>query len=254
MSAVAKALLLAFGNLFHPRMLWLMLWPVLVALLLWLIVLWIFGAQLVVALAELLQRMLSAATFTLQWDLPVALAVAAKVLIFIGFVPLVQLTALLILGVAGMPAMVEHVASRNYPHLERRRGGSFAGSVWNSLVALVGMIALFAISIPFWLLPPLWPLIPVAVVGWVNQRVLRYDALAEHADAHEMRTVFSRRRGALYLLGVTLALIAFVPVVGFFATLLFALAFIHFCLAELAQLRSAPVAGETVQAEQGPPG
>jgi hypothetical protein len=250
LNGVAKALLLAFGNLFHPRMLWLMLWPVLVALALWLIVLWIFGAQLAVALVELMRRLISAATFTIHWDLSVALAFAAKVLIFIGFVPLVQLTALLILGVAGMPVMVEHVASRNYPQLERRRGGTVIGSVWNSLVALAGMIVLFVISLPFWVLPPLWPLIPVAVIGWVNQRILRYDAIAEHADAHEMRMLFRRRRGALYLLGVTLALIAFVPVVGFFATLLFALAFIHFCLAELARLRNAPVEGEVLQAEK----
>ena len=250
MNGVAKALLLAFGNLFHPRMLWLMLWPVLVALALWLAALWIFGAQLVLALVELMRRLISAATFTIHWDLSVALALAAKVLIFIGFVPLVQLTALLILGVAGMPVMVEHVASRKYPQLERRRGGSVVGSVWNSLVALAGLIALFVVSLPFWLLPPLWPLIPVAVMGWVNQRILRYDAIAEHADAHEMRTLFRRRRGALYLLGVTLALIAFVPVVGFFATMVFALAFIHFCLAELAQQRNAPVEGEVLQAEK----
>ena len=250
MNGVAKALLLAFGNLFHPRMLWLMLWPVLVALALWLAALWIFGAQLVLALVELMRRLISAATFTIHWDLSVALALAAKVLIFIGFVPLVQLTALLILGVAGMPVMVEHVASRKYPQLERRRGGSVVGSVWNSLVALAGLIALFVVSLPFWLLPPLWPLIPVAVMGWVNQRILRYDAIAEHADAHEMRTLFRRRRGALYLLGVTLALIAFVPLVGFFATMVFALAFIHFCLAELAQQRNAPVEGEVLQAEK----
>ena len=253
MNGVAKSLLLAFGNLFHPRMLWLMLWPVLVALALWLAALWIFGAQLVVAIAELMHRLISAATFTVHWDLSVALAVAAKVLIFIGFVPLVQLTALLILGVAGMPVMVEHVASRNYPQLARRRGGSFAGSVWNSLVALAGMIGLFVLSLPFWFLPPLWPLIPVVVIGWVNQRILRYDAIAEHADAQEMRALFRRRRGALYLLGVTLALAAFVPVVGFFATLLFALAFIHFCLAELAQLRNAPVEGGVLRAENGRP-
>ena len=249
MNGVAKALLLAFGNLLHPRMLWLMLWPVLVALALWLIVLWIFGAQFVAALVELMHGLFSAATFTLHWELSVALAFAAKVLIFIAFVPLVQLTALLILGAAGMPVMVEHVASRNYPQLERRRGGSVIGGVWNSLVALAGMIALLVVSLPFWLLPPLWPLIPVAVMGWVNQRILRYDAIAEHADAHEMRTLFRRRRGALYVLGVTLALIAFVPVVGFFATLLFALAFIHFCLAELALLRSAPIEGHAQRVE-----
>ena len=251
MNGVARALLLAFGNLFHPRMLWLMLWPALLALAIWLFVLWIFGAQMVIALVELMRRVISTASFSMYWDLSLALTFAAKVLMFIGFVPLVQLTALLILGVAGMPAMVEHVASRSYPQLERRRGGSLAGSIWNGLVALAGMIGWFALSLPLWLFPPLWPLIPVAVIGWVNQRILRYDAIAEHGDVNEMRTVFRLRRGAMYLLGAAPAFIAYIPVVGFFATMLFALAFIHFCLAELARLRGAPIEGEVLQVEKG---
>jgi len=89
--------------------------------------------------------------------------------------------------------------------------------------------------------PPLWPLIPVAILGWVNQRVLRYDALAEHADAAEMRRLFSSRRGSLYLLGAVLALVAYIPFVGFFAPVLFGLSFIHFLLAQLKAHREAPV-------------
>ena len=78
-------------------------------------------------------------------------------------------------------------------------------------------------------------------MGWVNQRILRYDALAEHADAREMRTVFSRRRAAMYLLGVVLALVAYIPVVGLFAPVMFGLAFIHYLMAELEALRQEPI-------------
>jgi hypothetical protein len=85
-------------------------------------------------------------------------------------------------------------------------------------------------------------------MGWVNQRVLRYDAMAEHATAAEMRAVFRAARGALYLLGVVLALLAYVPVVGFFAPVLFGLAFIHYLLGELQALRSAPVEGRVIDA------
>src|SRR5207237_7576585 len=126
--------------------------------------------------------------------------------------------------------MVEYVASRSYPGLERRRGGGIAGTGWNSFVALLGRIGFGILSIPLWLFPPLWPIIPLVILGWVNQRLLRYDALAEHADADEMRRIFRARRGALYLLGVLLALVAYVPLVGFFAPVLFGLAFIHYLL------------------------
>ena len=164
------------------------------------------------------------------------------------FVPLVWLTALLILSIFGMPAMVEHVASRRFPQLARRQGGSIAGSVWNGVVALAGLIGLGLVSIPFWLLPPLWPLIPVAIMGWLNQRVLRYDALAEHATGEEMQRMFARGAAALYVLGAILALLAYVPLVGFLAPVLFGLAFIHLLLGELQALRQAPIEGEVLRA------
>ena len=164
---------------------------------------------------------------------------AANVLLFIAFVPLVYLTALVILSLFGMQKMVEYVASRSYPQLERRRGGGIAGSGWNGLLAFAGMLGLALLSIPFWLLPPLWPIIPLVILAWVNQRLLRYDAVAEHADAQEMRRLFRRRRGALYLLGLLLALAAYVPIVGFFSPVVFGLAFIHYLLGALAAERAA---------------
>ena len=101
------------------------------------------------------------------------------------------------------------------------------------------MILLALVTLPLWLFPLLWPLIPVLILGWVNQRLLRYDALAEHADPHEMSRIVRARRGSLYLLGVLLALAAYVPIVGFFAPVVFGLAFIHYLLAALAAERRA---------------
>jgi hypothetical protein len=247
MNGIARSLIFALGNLLHPRMLWLMLWPLLIALALWGTLAIVFWAQLAAWLAGVINQWLTTGMFALHWDLQGAALVAAKVLILILLVPLIQLTALLILSSLGMPSMVEHVASRSYPGLQRRRGGSLAGSLWNSALALAGMAMLFIVSVPFWFFPPLWPIIPVAILGWVNQRVLRYDALAEHATAEEMRRVFAARRGTLYLLGVVLALMAYVPFVGFFAPVLFGLSFIHYLLAALKLHREAPIEGQVLR-------
>jgi CysZ protein len=100
------------------------------------------------------------------------------------------------------------------------------------------MAVLAVVTLPLWLFPPLWPLIPLLIMAWVNQRLLRYDALAEHAERHEMAAVFRERRGALYLLGLFMALAAYVPVVGFFVPAVFALAFIHYLLGALAARRA----------------
>jgi hypothetical protein len=247
MNPVARSLLFAFANLFHPRMLWLVIWPMLIAVAIWGLALAFTGAQIVALLAAWMQQWLQSGTFFLRWDFGDAVIVAAKVLILLMFVPLVWLTALLILSVFGMPAMVAHVASRHFPQLARRQGGSFAGSLWNSIVGLAGVVGLLLVSIPFWLVPPLWPLIPVAIMGWLNQRLLRYDALAEHATADEMRRIFASCRWPLYLLGAILGLLAYVPLVGFVAPVLFGLAFIHLLLGELQALRNAPIEGEAVR-------
>ena len=241
-----RALALAFANLIHPRMLWLMVWPVLVALLIWGTVALVFWTQAVLWLANALRLWIANATFFMTWDASDVAMLAARILLLLSLVPLVQLTSILILGTFGMPTIVAHVLARHYPSLEQKRGGSFAGSLWNSAVALAGLAALGAISLPLWIFPPLWPLIPVAIMGWVDQRLLRYDALALHADAHEMRALFASRRGPLYLLGVILALVAYVPVVGFFAPVLFGLTFVHYLLAELKSLREQPIEGRVL--------
>ena len=247
MNSVPRSLAFALLHMFHPRMLWLMVWPMLIALGIWGTAAFLVWMRIALWLAGILRQWLETAILFVRFDFGDATLVAAHVLLFLCFVPLVVLTALLILGVFGMPAMVEHVAARRFPQLARRRGGSFAGSVLNSLVAIAGLVVLGLASLPFWIFPPLWPLIPVAILGWVNQRVLRYDALAEHAHADEMRALFAAQRGALYGMGFLLALVAYVPVIGLFAPVLFGLAFIHYLLAELQALREAPIEGSATR-------
>jgi len=239
MNTIPKSLVYALANVLHPRMLWLMIWPLVIALGLWGTLAIVFWAQIALAIAEWLQAGLAYAPFVGQWDLTDATLLVAKLLILLMVVPLVQLTAVLILSTFGLPAMVGHVAARSFPALERRRGGSLAGSVWNGVVALAGMLGLGLASIPLWIFPPLWPLLPLAILAWVNQRVLRYDALAEHADREELRTLVVEHRGSLYLLGLILALAAYIPLLGFFAPVLLGLSFVHYLLTALQARREA---------------
>ena len=254
MGRVAAALGFALLNLFHRRILWLMLWPVLIAVAIWGAVVTVFWAQAVLWLGEVVREWLQKATFFITWDATVAAAWTAKLLIVILVVPLIQLTALLILGVFGMQEMVSHVAAQRFPGLARRQGGSFAGSLGNGAVALGGLVLLGLVTLPLWLVPFFWPLLPPALFGWVNQRVLRYDALAEHATAQEMREAFAANRGSLYGLGFLLALVSYVPLAGWFAPVLFGLATIHLLLEDLQRRRGAPIEGRVLDAEVLPGG
>src|SRR3990172_5325728 len=159
------------------------------------------------------------------------------------FVPLVLVTATLIIAVVAMPTMVNHVAATHYPTLERRRGGTFAGSVWNAVVALVVFLVFSLLLLPLWFVPLFWPVLPVLLFAYFNQRVFRYDALADHASAEEMRGLFRQHGMSLYLLGIVLSLLAHIPVIGFFIPVVAGLAFIHYLLERVADLRRSPVVG-----------
>ena len=238
MPTLGKSLFLAFVSLFNRRMLWLMVWPVLISLVFWGVAGFALWVKTAVWIASQLGKLAQPLTAWIPFDITGVTLFSAHVMLILLFVPLVYLTALLILGVVGMEAMVNHVASRHYPGLARLHGGGTARSVWNGVVALGGMALLFLVTLPLLLIPPLWAIVPVAVMGWVNQKILRYDAVSEHATADEMRRLFSSRSGNLYVLGLILALVAYVPVIGFFAPMLFALAFIHFGLASLVEMRA----------------
>jgi CysZ protein len=224
-------------NVFHPRMLWLMVWPMLVALTVWGIAAYLLWPRLAVGLGAVLQGWLDPLLGWLPFDIGTLAAFIANLMLVMLFFALVYLTVLFILGVFGMQKMVDHVAARSFPGLERRRGGGAAGSVWNAIAALGGMVLMFVLSLPLWLVPPLGPLVLLAILSWGNQRLLRFDALAEHADAAEMARIFREHRGALYLLGFLLALFAYVPLVQFLGPVVFGLAFVRYLLGTLHSIR-----------------
>jgi CysZ protein len=230
---IAGSILFGLANLLHPRMLWLMIWPMLVSLGVWIVAALFLWKRLASWIAGNLQEWFGLLPFLESIDLGGATLVGANVIVLLLFVPLVYVTALFILGVFGMEKMVDHVAAQSFPHLERRRGGGTAASVWNGVVALCGMALIFLVTAPLWILPPLWPLIPLAALTWGNQKLLRYDALAEHADPAERERIFRERRGGMYVLGLLLALAAYVPIIGFVAPVVFGLAFIRYLLGAL---------------------
>ena len=247
MERVAGALVRGFVSLLHPKMLWLMAWPVIVALVIWATLAVLYWGEAAQWIAAQLHRWPPYEWAVSVWPLNLVAAWFGWILLLLVFVPVVLITAVLIISVVSMPAMVAHVGGRDYPGLARRRGGTIAGSLWNAFAALVLLALLFSVSLPLWLIPLLWPALPIVLFGYFNQRVFRYDALAEHGTAAEIAEVVRRHRGELFLLGVALALVGHVPVLGLFMPVYGGLAFIHYGLERLGELRSEPLAGSATQ-------
>ncbi len=220
-----------------------MVWPMIVALAVWITLAVLYWGQVLGWVDTQLYQSALYESIVSVWPLNLVAAWLGWLLLLFLLVPLVLVTAVFIIGVVAMPAMVAHVGERGYPGLARRRGGSVAGSLWNAVAALALFVLFLAISLPLWLIPPLWPVLPIVLFGYFNQRVFRYDALAEHGTAAEIAAILRRHRGELFLLGVALALVGHIPVLGLFMPVYGGLVFIHYCLERLRELRSEPIEG-----------
>lgn len=186
-------------------------------------------------------------------------ALVAPLIVVALAVPVIVLVSLLLVALLMTPALVNLVAARRFPNLERRQGGNwFQGLAWSLACTVVALLAL-ALSIPLWFVPPLVLVLPPLIWGWLTYRVFAFDVLAAHASAAERRQILHAQRWPLLAMGVicgylgaapsllwaaSAATLIFAPVLVLASvwlyTLVFAFAacwFAHFALAALQRLR-----------------
>lgn len=237
-----KEILIAFGralrSLREPGMIWHLLWPSLVALVLWTIVAFYSWSAVIAATMDwivewpLVGGWISGSTW-----LTAAMLVLVKLMVALTLLPLMYVTAALLVSVIALPMMLERVAQRDYQDLELRRGGSNFGSVLNTVVAGVLFVTGLVVSLPLWLLPGAGLVVSVALTAWLNQRAFGYDALMMHADRDELRRLPLAYRKPMFMLGGGCALMAYVPLLNLLAPAYCGLAFVHLMLEYLRQER-----------------
>jgi hypothetical protein len=237
MNDIARALGRALVSQFHPRMLWLAVWPFLVALVVWGVLGFAFRHA---AIAWMMQTFgiswLSAAFGWLGFDDGLY---AVMWIIYFGVVfATIALTALLIIATVAMPTVVAHVGSRDYPTLVMKHGGSYLGSLVNALWVGVAFVVGFLLTLPLWLIAPLAFIVPLLWWGWATSRMFRYDALVTHASSEERATLISRHGQAFFAIGTIVSLLNFVPPLFFLVPILGGLAFTHYALHALTELRA----------------
>ena len=233
MNPIMDALSRGLRDLFQLKVLWTVIWPVVLATLLWLLLGLIFWDTLSGWIATGLtgigiQNWLEGVEP--RWIAYAIQAVAHLIL----FVPLVFITALVMTSLFAMPALI-HLVEMDYPALNRGRG-SIGGSFKNSLIAIGVFIGIWLVTLPLWLIGA-GVLVPFIAATYLNQHLFRYDALSEHANPEEMKALIKGHRSSWWALGFLTGLIQFVPILNLFAPALTGLTFIHFGLAQLSELR-----------------
>ena len=270
-----RSVMMAFGRALLSqldfRMLMLTFMPFLLSVMLWGVVLWL-GLQ---PMIDWIQSYFAEndgfriAGGALGWlGLSAIKTVIVPLIAMWVLLPLMILTALLFMGTLAMPAIVRHVSSRYYPALEKRKGGSIWGSLWIALSSCSAFLFLWLVTLPLSAIPPLGFVIQPALWGWLTYRVMAYDALVEHADAHERKAILRIHRWPLLAIGAITGAMGAAPTLlwlgGVFSVVFFPLLaavsiwlyvlvftftglwFQHYCLAALASYREAGIGAAAV--------
>jgi hypothetical protein len=236
MQSFFSALVEAFKSLFHPKIITLVLWPMLASSILWLVLAIIFWGRAVDGLTGLLhsslaEKLLGQGFAASASHLLITFIVAAAVLV------LIYLTALAITAIVAMPVITGFVEQQYYPGLERKAGATLLSGIAHTVFAIAVYCAGLLISLPLWVFFPLSIVLPVLLMAWLNTRLFSHDALAQHASEEEYGRVAARSRNRRYALGLAAGLMQFVPVFNLFLPVYMGLAFSHLCLGELERER-----------------
>ncbi len=214
MNDLLRAFVRAVASMLHPRMLWLTFMPFVVAAAGWGVLFWFTWQDLVGAVRGWLTDSAFGTTLfhAFDWIGFTSLhAAIAPFIVIVLAVPLIVITVLLLIATISMPLVVRHLSARRFASLEQRRGGTWYGSLVYALATTFICLTLTIVTLPLWLIPPLFALIPPLLWGWLTYRVMTYDALSLHASRAERIVLMRRHRWPLLAIGVATGLMSTLP-------------------------------------------
>ena len=147
------------------------------------------------------------------------------------------LTASLLAAVFVMPLLLKHLADTDYRDVAPMGQDSFVAAAVNSLGASILFVIGWLRTLPLWIVPGLSLILPLLLMAWYNRRTFAYDALSMHATTAEWEKLRPQAKWPMFVLGLTMALLAHVPLVGLLVPALAALSFVHFGLEALRRSR-----------------
>lgn len=175
-------------------------------------------------------------SWLVDWSWPGLASLLARLTTWMALLAVGFLLSTMLVGVWLMPLILDRLARRDYPQLER----SGRDSLWRPTINALQGLAIYALawlgSLPLWLIPGLGLLLPVLLLGWLNRKIYLFDVLEIYATPDEMDKVRRDLAGPAWGLGVIMAVLAFIPFVGLLAPTLAAVAYAHLGLTGL-QLR-----------------
>jgi Etoposide-induced protein 2.4 (EI24) len=232
----------AIASQFHPSMLALLFLPWLVSIVFWGAVLAFAWSPVSGAIGDFMFGDGTGWLYSVlkRWGLGEAKTYVSGAMTVFIFVPLMFATAMMIVTVFAMPAVIRFLSTSPYQDVVRKGKFSVVPSVWNALSALLIFIPGYLLTIPLWFVPVLGLFVPLFWWAWLNSRVMRFDSLVEHASVEERLRISKTYTKQYGLVAGTIGLLNYIPPLFLLTPVLSALAFGHFSLNALRIDRSLP--------------
>ena len=115
---------------------------------------------------------------------------------------------------------------------------AFVVSLWNAIWVSLLFALGWLLTLPLWLIPPLGLLVSIFWWTFAFSRMMRLDAIVEHASARERRVLITRHNLAFWTIGLICALINLIPPAWVFLPVFSGLVYTHFGLEALRRLRN----------------
>lgn len=240
MHNIVRALALSIIDLFHPRILLLIFIPPVLALIFWCGVAWLFWdvflslGNALFSSADWLIRVTSWLRDTFNIE---TVTVAVFLVLLLVIFPLVVVTTLVLTNIIAMPIILSHEEKNYFKGLERKGDGQLRKSLLNASRAFGVFAVAWVVSIPFWSIPILGPMLSFAVIAYLNTKIFVFDSLNEHADSVEMQNILQNRKWELYALGAVVTSLILVPILNFILPVYGGLAFARYGLERLKVMR-----------------
>src|SRR5258708_28383692 len=132
MNATLNALARALVSLMHPRMLWLVVWPVLVALIIWVTLAALYWSEAAGWIDLQLHQWPVYEWAVSIWPLTLFAAWFGLLLLLLLFLPVVLITAGFVIPGGSRPRLAPPRGSRAYSGLSPTKGGPLARTLWDT--------------------------------------------------------------------------------------------------------------------------
>ena len=226
---------MAFRDIFRPKIISILILPLIGALIFWGTITYLFwekltGLGVTLFQTELIQTIVKLISNHVVIGHDPFVFAAKFFFILCIILPLIIITYLLFTSIFLVPVIVEDIRKTDFSSLNKKSNSIFTGTT-ASLSLSAKYLFIWVGTSPFWLIIPGGSIvIPFLLLTWFNSRLFTWEVMLEISSKEETKNFINNHSSALWALGFLTSFLYFIPLLNLIAPVITAAAFSRYCL------------------------